>query len=350
MSCSRVRLSCSESRSACKERRFMDILSDALRVIRLKGALFLNAEFGEPWCVDAPAGTELGRIAGSGDRHLAVCHLVTEGRCWVQAMSGPPIELSAGDVAVLPHGDAHRIGSGLHGAALSAGDAVHVKLPSLEYTRYGGPGAATVVVCGWFAYERDLRNPMMAALPIVLRARLRARPSTLWLESAIRYAVDESASQRPGSRIIADKLAELLFVEALRAYAETLAKGQTGWLAALRDPLVGRSIALMHERPGEAWTVASLAGAAHSSRTVLAERFAALVGMPPMQYLTQWRIALAAHLLRAEDGPSLARVAEQIGYDSEAAFSRAFKRQYGLPPGAWRRRAAQATFAPDLSV
>jgi AraC family transcriptional regulator, alkane utilization regulator len=327
----------------------MDVLSDALRVIRLKGALFLNAEFGEPWCIAAPPGDELGTISGSGDRQLAVCHLVTEGRCWVQAQDAPPMEMAAGDVAVLPHGDAHLIGSGLQGARVSRRDAVHVKLPELARARYGGSGAATVVVCGWFAYERDVRSPMMAALPIALHARLGRRPSWTWLQGAITYAVEESASQRPGSRAIGSRLAELLFVEALRAYADALPEGRTGWLAALRDPLVGRSIALMHESPGIGWTIASLAGAVHTSRTVLAERFAALVGMPPMQYLTQWRIALAAHLLRDQDGPSLARVAEQIGYDSEAAFSRAFKRQYGVPPGTWRRR-AQATFAPDLSV
>ncbi len=328
----------------------MDVLSDALRVIRLKGALFLNAEFGEPWCITAPPGVELGRISGSGDRHLAVCHLVTEGRCWVQAHGAPPMKMAAGDIAVLPHGDAHLMGSGLRGTRVSRRDSVHVKLPDLARARYGGPGASTVVVCGWFAYERDLRSPMMAALPIALHARLRTRPSWTWLEKAIAYAVEESASQRPGGRAIGSKLAEVLFVEALRAYAETLPEGHAGWLSALRDPVVGRCIALMHESPGTAWTIASLAGEVHTSRTVLAERFTALVGMPPMHYLMQWRIALAAHLLGAKEGPSLARVAEQIGYDSEAAFSRAFKRQYGVPPGAWRRRAAQAAFAPDLSV
>jgi AraC family transcriptional regulator, alkane utilization regulator len=328
----------------------MDVLSDALRVIRLKGALFLNAEFREPWCVKAPRGVELGRNHGLPGHQVAVCHLVIEGRCWLQLPGAEPLEMAAGDVVALPQGDPHILGSGLRGGPVSAGDAVHVRLPELTRQSYGGSGAATVVVCGWFAYERHVRIPVMAAFPRAFRASIRNRPSGAWLENSIRYAVEESASGRPGSEALADKLAEILFLESLRAHIETLPERETGWLAGLRDPVVGRGIAAMHEAPAQAWTVASLARAAGTSRTVLAERFAALMGMPPMQYLMQWRIALAAHLLRDDDEPSLARVAERIGYDSEAAFSRAFKRQYGVPPGTWRRRNAKTASGADFSV
>ena len=315
----------------------MDVLSDALRVIRLKGALFLHAEFGEPWCVAAPRGAELGRGVWPARQQVAICHLVVEGRCWVALDGREALALEAGDAVVLPQGHAHLLGSGLRHAPPSAGDAVHLELPSLARARYGGRGAGTVVVCGWFAYERNVASPIMAALPPVFRSRLRGRSSAAWLEPSIRYAVEEASSARPGAGVVADKLAEVLFVEALRGYVEGLPERQTGWLAALRDAVVARGIGLLHERPAEAWTVASLARAVNVSRTVLAERFAALIGVPPMQYLTQWRVSLAARLLR-DSTLTLSRIAQQVGYESEAAFSRAFKREYGLPPGAWRRR------------
>lgn len=314
----------------------MDVLSDVLRVIRLKGALFLNAEFHEPWCVAAPSSAELAPILSPAHEHMAICHLIVEGRCWAQLPGGEAMALEAGDVVALPHGDPHLVGSGKDHAPVTAGDAVELKVPELARTRYGGDGDATVIVCGWFGYERHVASPVMAALPPMFCTNIRRRPSGAWLESSIRYAVGEAKSGRAGSDVLADKLAEVLFVETLRGYIEALPDRQAGWLAGLRDPVVGSSIARLHERPLHDWTVASLAHAVNVSRTVLAERFVALIGIPPMQYLTQWRMALAAHLLR-NGRLSLTRITEQIGYESEAAFSRAFKREYGSPPGAWRR-------------
>jgi len=321
----------------------MDVLSDALRVIRLKGALYLHAEFREPWCVAAPDRTVLAPILDAD--LMSICHLILEGRCWCQLPGGEPVALEAGDVVVMPHGDAHLVGSGLDHGPMDVADAVEVKVPTLESIRYGGDGAPTVVICGWFAYERNVASPIMAPLPRVFRTSIRQRPSGAWLEGAIRYALGETTSGRAGSDVIADKLAEMLFVEALRGYIEALPDRETGWLAGMRDPLIGRTLALMHERPAHDWTVASLAQSVYVSRTVLAERFVALVGVPPMQYLTQWRITLAAHLLRSSR-TSLIRIAEQVGYDSEAAFSRAFKREYGTSPGAWRRRGGEDAAEP----
>jgi AraC-like DNA-binding protein len=317
----------------------MDVLSDVLRIIRLKGALFLNAEFHEPWCVAAPSGADLARILSPAHEHMAICHLIVEGRCWAQLPGAEPLLVEAGDVLALPHGDAHLVGSGMQHAPPALSDAVELKLPQLLCARYGGEGAVTAVVCGWFAYDRRVASPVTAALPRIFRTSIRRRPSGAWLERSIRYAVDQATLAQPGSEAVTDKLAEVLFVEALRGYIEALPERQTGWLAGLRDPLVGRSIALLHERPADAWTVESLARAVNASRTVLAERFVALTGIPPMQYLTQWRISLGAHLLRG-GRLSLVRIAEQVGYESEAAFSRAFKRGYGVPPGAWRRSGA----------
>ena len=320
----------------------MDVLSDALRVVRLRGAFFLNAEFGEPWCVVAPTGTQLARRhAGAHDR-VAVSHLIVEGGCWLGVRGGEVILLEAGDVVVLPHGDAHSIGSGRNRSPIRPGDAVHLELPALRRARYGGDGAATSVICGWFSYEGHLANAVMAAWPSVVRTNVRRRPAGEWLEKAVRQALADAAAGRPGSDAMANKVAELLFYEALRGYIEAMPPEQAGWLAGLRDPLVARGLALMHARPSHPWTIASLARELNSSRTVLAERFAATVGTPPMHYLTRWRVVLAAHLLRNGE-PNLGRIAERVGYESEAAFSRAFKRQFGVPPGAWRRSGLSAS-------
>lgn len=315
----------------------MDVLSDVLRVTRLKGSLFINAEFREPWCVKAPSAADLAPILSPTSERIWICHLIAEGRCWAQIPGSDAVALDAGDVVVVPHGDAHILGSGIDHTPFAVRDAVNVKVPSLDKLHYGGHGAATLVVCGWFGYERHFTNPALTMLPRLFRTSIRQRPSGNWLENSIRYALGETASGRAGSDAVVDKLAEVLFVEALRGYVESLPDNQTGWLAGLRDPLVGRCIALLHEKPADAWTVASLAQAVYVSRTVLAERFAGLVGIPPMQYLTQWRMTLAAHLL-STGHLSLTRIGEEIGYDSEAAFSRAFKREYGTSPGVWRRR------------
>lgn len=316
----------------------MDVLSDVLRVVRLNGSLFLDAEFREPWCVTAVRGSELAREVAPAHNHLAVCHLVLEGHCWAQLHGEKPIQVGAGDVLVLPHGDAHLLGSGMNHSSLSVRDSVQLKLPDLGGIRYGGHGAATEIVCGWFAYERNVARPMFAALPRIFRSAIRQRPSSSWLEQAIRYAVREASSGTLGSHAMTNRLAELLFLEALRSLVETLPAQATSWLAGLRDALVGQCIRLIHERPEHDWTVATLAHALNVSRTVLADRFVMLTGIPPIQYLTQWRLALAMHLLGSGER-GIARIAEQVGYDSEAAFCRAFKREYGVPPGQWQRRA-----------
>lgn len=317
----------------------MDVLSDVLRMIRLQGALFLNAQFHEPWCVNAPRGADFAPVLCPGAGQLAILHMVLQGRCWIQLPGAEPMALAAGDVVTLPHGDAHLIGSGLRHAPMDLAHVVSVRLPELAPLRYGGDGEGTVLVCGWFAYERDVPNPLLAALPRMFRAAVAGRPSGPWLDQSLRYVLAEAAGAQPGASAVAAKVAEALFVEALRAYIEALPAGQSGWLAGLRDPQVGRCLALMHAQPARAWSVQALAREVHVSRSVLAERFNALVGMPPMQYLKRWRLALAARMLCSERS-NLLRVAEAVGYESEASFSRAFKGAYGVAPGLWRRGAA----------
>lgn len=313
-----------------------DVLSDVLRTIHLKGALFLNAEFHAPWCVRAPSGVEIAEEQSSPHQTMAVCHLVVEGQCWVHMPGQAPIAVYAGEVITLPYGDAHLLGCGENNAPASSRHAVKVDVSGLSRHRYGGQGTQSVVICGWFAYDNSLMSRLMAPLPRVFSTDIRQRPAGAWLESAIAYAVQEASSNNPGSKAIADKLAEVLFVEALRGYIESSNATQQGWLAGLRDPVISRCLSLMHEHPARNWTVATLAQAVNVSRSLFAERFSQLIGMPPMQYLTHWRVALAGNLLR-NGQLSLSRIAEQVGYESEAAFSRAFKREYGVPPGTWRR-------------
>lgn len=319
----------------------MDALSDVLRMIRLEGALFLNAVFHEPWCVDVPPGPQVAQVLCPGARHLAIVHMVLEGRCWLRTDTGEPIAIHAGEVVALPAGDGHLIGSGPDHALVARRDALRVKLPELAPRHYGGDGAPCNLVCGWFAYERNVPNPLLAALPGTFRVALGGRPAGGWIEQSLRYALHEAATQNPGSSVIAAKVAESLFVEAVRAYVEDLPPTESGWLAGLRDAHVGRCLALMHAHPAHAWSLEELAEEAASSRSVLAERFTELVGVPPMKYLKRWRLSMAARML-CNDGSNIVRVAEAVGYESEASFSRAFKSEFGVPPGAWRSRSTQA--------
>jgi AraC-like DNA-binding protein len=313
----------------------MDVLSDVLQTIRLQGALFLNTECHEPWCVNVPKGTDMAKLLYPDSASVVICHTVLEGRCWIQPAGGEPLALQTGDVVAIPHGDAHMIGSGLQYAPVNIKDAMPVKAPELKPMRYGGDGDRTLLVCGWFAYDRDVPNPLVSVLPQVFRSAVGARPAGPWLEQSIRYALAEAASAQPGSSAVATKVAESLFVETLRAYIDSLPPAQPGWLSGLRDPQVGRCLELMHSQPARDWSVDSLAEQIHVSRSVLAQRFNDFVGVPPMQYLKRWRLSIAARMLRG-DRVSIGRITEAIGYESEASFSRAFKQEYGVSPGQWR--------------
>jgi AraC family transcriptional regulator, alkane utilization regulator len=314
----------------------MDVLSDVLRTIRLEGALFLNGDMRAPWCVKIPRGADIAQLLRPGARRLAICHLVLQGRCWAQTEGNEPIEVVAGEAIVVPQGDPHVLGSGLQHAAIDIDHVVTPQLPMLDLIRYGGDGESTVIVCGWFAYEGDAPNPMMANLPSLFTTSLRGRAAGPWIEQSIGFVLGDAASNAPGSEMVAAKVAEVLFAEVLRGYIEAAPANNPGWLAGLRDPQVSRCLALMHGEPSRPWTVEGLANEVHVSRSVLAEKFAELVGAPPMQYLTRWRMIVAARMLRSEQA-NLARVAEGVGYESEAAFNRAFKREYGVSPGQWRQ-------------
>jgi AraC-like DNA-binding protein len=315
----------------------MDALSETLRVVRLVGAIFLQGKFTAPWCYQSPRADAAAPLLEPGAEQVVIFHLITEGECFVEMPDAEPLRLVAGDAVVFPHGDAHRMASqaGLPpaqgGASLSS-----ILARRQRQLAYGGGGATTRLVCGYLACDARLAHMLLAGLPPVLRVNVRGSTAGLWLESSVRYALAEARSPRPGGAGVLAKLAEVLFIEVLRLYIHEQSHGRIGWLAAVGDRIVGAALNAMHKRPAHAWTLEELAREACTSRSVLAERFQQLVGSPPMQYLTQWRMTLAANLLSASNAP-LTRIAEEVGYQTDTAFSRAFRREYGEPPATWRR-------------
>jgi AraC family transcriptional regulator, alkane utilization regulator len=316
----------------------VDPLSDVLTTIRLDGAVYLDAEFTAPWCVEAryglPAISEL--LAGAS--HVIFFHYLLEGKCFARLSQGTQVEeLSAGDFIVFPRENRHVLGTDLSLPVVGAGSLVADSGSELMQIRHGGGGTATQFICGYLACNPQACRPLLKSLPPMLRIPAGDEPSTSWTIDLLRVAVKETLEHRSGSRSLLSKLAELLFVQAIRRYAVTLPADQRGWIAALRDAQIGKALSLMHAAPDKAWTVEELARQVALSRSAFADRFVELLGEPPMQYLSQWRLALAAQALRGSM-ESVERIAERYGYQSQAAFNRAFKREFGLPPAAWRKQ------------
>jgi len=325
----------------------MDVLSEVLGAIRLTGAVFLEMELRAQWAyLTAPARMIADVLMPDAD-HVMPFHLVTEGTCYARLVDGDPVELRTGDLILFPAGDRHVLAT-TSGTALRlkpidiTGEKLDglLKRGDIAALRTGCAGKTTRIVCGFLACDGRLAEPILLSLPRLLKVSMRDAGTAAWVRSSIRYSVAESASARPGSAIVLARLSEVLFAEALRHYMDELPPGESGWFAALRDRHVGRTLALLHEQPAHPWTVDELAKKVGLSRSALGQRFNALIGAPPMQYLTRWRISLAAAQLR-ESNASIIRVAAQVGYESEAAFNRAFKREFGSPPAAWRKRAAR---------
>lgn len=319
----------------------MDALSEVLRALRLNSGIFLEAEFTAPWCIDSAPGKEDVRHILHGAEHVTLYHLVTEGRCRARIPGvTDTVELEVGDLILFPHGDGHRMGSDLQLAPVASETLVRPSAEGgLATINHGGGGARTRFVCGFLACDSRLCKPLLDALPRMLKVPMGQGPAAAWIIDTLRRGAAETQAPRAGADAVLAKLSELLFVEAMRYYIESLPENERGWFAGLRDPQVSRALALMHGDPGRAWTVDDLGREAGLSRSVLAERFAALLGEPPMQYLMRWRMALAARALKEGREP-VVRIAEQVGYESEAAFNRAFKREFGMPPATWRRHSS----------
>ena len=315
----------------------MDVLSEVLRVVKLEGALFFNAEFSAPWCLNSALTPDVADCLAPGAGHLILFHYLTEGRAYVRLPEGPREELCAGDIVIFPHGNAHFIGNGSPEKPVDSFQTFRKNLTEgLKVARFGGGGEATKFVCGYLACDPRLSEVILAGLPPMITVHAPQEPSGQWLEHAIRFSVGEGGAANAGGGLVLAKLSEVLFVETLRRYILSLPPGETGWLAGARDPIIGQALALLHKEPAEDWTISDLAKRVGLSRTRLAERFRHFLGESPMAYLAQWRLKLGAEMLQATEN-SIAEVAAAVGYGSEAAFNRAFKRQFACPPAHFRR-------------
>ncbi|HYH43417.1 MAG TPA: AraC family transcriptional regulator [Burkholderiales bacterium] len=318
----------------------VDALSGVLRAVRLWGGVFLDAEFSAPWCVLSQVTPDDCGPAVPRPERIIAFHYIVAGRLLIQAGAEPPAEVRGGHMVMLPRNEEHLLASGpgltpipSHDLAMETGNGGFVRL------RYGAGGEKSHMVCGFVGTDAR-SHPLLDALPSILVLDLNGDSACEWISSSFRYAAGEHAALRAGSAVVLAKLSELLFVEAVRRYIEKLPPERGGWLAGLRDPVVGRALALLHSQIARPWTADELAREVCLSRSAFAERFTRFVGMPPMKYLAAWRMQLAAQRLR--DGHRyVTQVAAEVGYDSEAAFTRAFKRKFSLSPARWRKDAAQ---------
>jgi AraC-like DNA-binding protein len=318
----------------------MDTLSEILGGLRLTSGFFLEAEFTAPWCIDSAPDSEPVRKILPKAQHIAFYHLLIEGCCRARLKDDSAVlDLTSGDLLMLPQSDRHLMGSDLQVKAVLSDTLVQpARRGDLFRIRHGGDGARTRFVCGYLACDPRLCQPLLSAMPRMLRMPVGEGAAGEWLIETLRHGAAETRAGRPGAQAVLAKLSELVMVEAIRAYIERLPENEKGWCAAVRDSFVSRALALMHARPAQPWTVDKLGREVGLSRSALADRFTELLNVPPMQYLTRTRMALAARDLR-ESGDAVAHIAERVGYDSEAAFNRAFKKAFGVPPASWRRRA-----------
>jgi AraC-like DNA-binding protein len=330
-----------------------DTLSDLLRSVRLRGAVFFYISFRDQWSAEGLAAKQIAGGVMPGCEHVMEYHLLAKGSGWAAVSGLPPVRLAAGDIVMFPQGDRHVISSapGLEPIPANAewvsarrNDPKPVPIAFHHGVREPGvlmpiADADAILVCGFLGCDLRPFNPLVAALPRILH--LPASRASDWVARVIDQAVVESNNKRPGADAVLERLSEMLFVDAARRYLDSLPEDATGWLAGLRDRFVGKALALMHERPDHAWSVDELAREVGLSRSALHERFVQYLGQPPMQYLASWRIQLGARLLR-ESNRNVATIALDVGYDSEAAFSRAFKRMVSMPPAAWRKAQADA--------
>ncbi len=323
----------------------MDAFSQILSGVVLKGALFFNAEFSAPWGFNAPTARELAPLLAPDAPHLLIYHFLVEGAGMVRLENEAPIPLEPGDVVVMPHGDAHDMCS-VQGIVHKLPEAMIAKLHArdLSAMQTGGGGEVARFVCGFMVCDPLLCRPILDSLPPAFKVNLRTDRSGHWLENTLLHLVEEAASENAGSEAVLAKMSEALFVDTLRRYLAGLPEQEVGWLAAARDPCIGKSLMLLHSRTQHPWTIAELAKEVGLSRSSLVERFTRYLSEPPMAYLIRWRLQLAARAL-ASTSRGVAEIAEDVGYESEAAFNRAFKRKFGLPPARYRNEHRASGFA-----
>ncbi|SFL87114.1 AraC family transcriptional regulator [Variovorax sp. OV329] len=324
----------------------LDTLSDVLRSVRLRGAVFFHVSGHSNWAAEAPPAREIAPLIMPGIEHVVEYHALVRGTCWAAMPGEAGVQLFPGDVVMFPHGDAHVVSSapGLRGSSdmswfggvQAAPLPLRVAYDGSDVALHGepAPDAESTIVCGFIGCDMQPFNPLIASLPRMLH--LRASDRDAWIARFSEQAAAESHARRPGGEAMLARMSEMMFVDAVRRYADALPDHSAGWLAGLRDRFVGKALSLMHEQPAEDWSIDELGRQVGLSRSALHERFMQLVGVPPMQYLAQWRMQAAARML-LESRATVAAIALDVGYESEAAFARAFKRSVGKPPAAWRR-------------
>jgi AraC-like DNA-binding protein len=341
----------------------VDVLSEVLRVVRLSGAIHFCAEFTGPWAIlSSPPAMLAARLKVPGGS-VTPFHVVTEGSCWVISGALPPIHVETGDVIVFPRGDQHVMASDPQLAPVPIQDIYsQPSMGQINVVKYGGAGPPARFICG-FLHSDQRFDPLLKSLPAVLCVRSRDDSFTLdtfdgsgrrvqpvtqlqekeWWRASLRYLISETATPGPGNRAVLARLAESLFLQLLQWQLQYAAQGHGGgWLAGLYDTQVGPALTLLHAQPDRSWTVATLAKEVGVSRAAFAKRFVELVGESPIAYLAGWRMHLAQHLLQ-ESTLGMGEIAARVGYESDAAFNRAFRRRVGSPPATWRQ-------ARDLST
>ncbi len=314
----------------------MDALSDMLRVVGLTGGIFLDAKFTAPWCILGQVSPDMCAPFMAPPANLVCFHFIVEGRCFIEVKGGEPVAVEHGEAVLLSRNELHKLGSDLRLNPTPAGDIIlSPEGAGVARVVHGGGGDSCTMVCGFLGGDAQLA-PLLTTLPPLLKLKVRDTPGGEWIAQSFRYGAQQLANGDAGAATIMSKMSELLFVEAVRRYLTTMPDADTGFLAGLRDPAVGKALALMHTQIARDWTAEDLADAVNLSRSAFADRFTTLMGQPPMRYLTGWRMQTASHKLR-EGRQTIAQIAFDIGYESEAAFTRAFKREVGMPPAAWRK-------------
>jgi AraC-like DNA-binding protein len=321
----------------------MEILSEVLKAVKLDGAMFYNAEFSSPWCARSVDARTVTSYLSPNSQHVIIFHLLTEGRGYAHVEGDDrPVPLNAGDILIVPHGDAHILGNGPSVTPVRREQVLEQVLSQgLKVSRMGGGGELTKFICGYMSCDPQLSRVFLGGLPPIMKVNIRDNPSGKWLENCIRYSVDNADASMPGVDTVLAKLSEVLFVETLRRYIAQLPQKQTGWLAGVRDPEVGKALALLHRTPSNPWTIATLANQVGISRSVLAQRFRRYLSETPIAYLTRWRMQLGAQMLTSTSA-GVAQIATEVGYESEQSFNRAFKREFSLPPARFRTRSRSA--------
>ena len=308
-----------------------DSLGEALHFLRMSGAFYCRSELSAPWGMTLPP------MPG-----YLWFHVVTAGRLWLEAGEAGVRLVQPGDLALVPHGEGHALRSDPGVPAPGILDLEREQVSDrYEVLRHGEGGAPTALMCGAVRFDHPAADNLVAILPEVVHIEAASSPETAWMQDTLRLMAAEAREPRAGGEAVITRLADILVIQAIRSWIETDPAARTGWLGALGDPQIGRAIAMIQRDPARSWTVAALADAVAMSRSAFAARFTELVDEPAMQYVTRWRMQVALTALR-EEGAGVAELAARLGYRSEAAFARAFKRVTGIAPGAVRREAARA--------